>query len=65
MLGFVENSCLSQMVSEPMHDNNIIDLALVTRDNLVENITVGEHLRSCYHRLVRFEVRAQISATVN
>lgn len=59
MLDFVENNCLSQMVSEPTRDNNILDLVLVTQENLVENVSVGEHLGSCDHRLVRLDLRAQ------
>lgn len=65
MLDFVENNCLSQMVSEPAHDNNILDLVLVTPENIVDNVSVGEHLGSCDHRLVRLDIRVQTRIAEN
>ncbi len=59
MLDFVENSCLNQIVSEPTRDDNILDLVLVTQENLVDNVSVGVHLGSCDHRLLRLDTRAQ------
>ncbi len=57
MLDFVERDSLSRMVSEPMRDDNIFDLVLVTQENLVDNVSVGEHLGSSDHILVRLELK--------
>ncbi len=65
MIDFVENTCLSQMVNEPRCDNNILDLVLVTQENLVDNVSVGKHLGSCDHRLVRLDIRAQTKIAEN
>ncbi len=32
------------MRSEPTRDDNILDLVSVTQENLVDNVSVGEHL---------------------
>ncbi len=66
MLDFVEHNCLNQMVSEPPHDNNILDLVvLVNQENLVANVSIGEHLGSCDHRLVHLNLRVQTRIAEN
>ncbi len=67
MLDFVEHNCLNQiqMVNESTRCNYILDLVLVTQENLVDNVSVGEHLLSCDHRLVRLDLRAQIRIAEN
>ncbi len=64
MLDFVEHNCLSQIDSEPTRDN-ILEFVLVTQENLVDNISVGEHLGSCDHRQVRLDLRAQTKIAEN
>ncbi len=69
MIEFLEENYLSQMVSEPTRQNNILDLVITkakrilqltvvitTQDNLVSNVTVGEHFGSCDHKLVRIDI---------
>ena len=65
MIEFLEENFLSQMVSEPTRQNNILDLVITTQDNLVSNVKVGEHLSSCDHKLVRIDIRTQTSVTEN
>ena len=40
---FVENNFLSQLVSEPTHENNILDLVIASQDYFINNIAVDEH----------------------
>ncbi len=65
MLDFVEHNCLRQMVTESMRDNNILELVLVTQENLVNNVSVGEHLRSFDNKLVRLDLRPQTRIAEN
>ncbi len=65
ILDFVEYNCVSQMVSEPKRDNDILDLVLITQENLVDNVSVDEHLGSCDHRLVHPDLRAQTKIAEN
>lgn len=65
MTEFLEDSYLTQMVTEPILHNNILDLVIVTQDNLVRNIAVGEHLGSCDHKLVRVDIKTHINDTEN
>ncbi len=64
MLEFLENHFLSQLVFEPMHGNNIIDLVIVSQDHLINNVVVGEHLGSCDHKLVRADINTIIHVTL-
>ncbi len=65
MLNFAEHNCLSQMFSEATHDNNVLDLVLVTPENLVDNVSVGDHFGSCDQRLVRLDLVAQTKFAEN
>ncbi len=65
MIEFLEENYISQMVSEPTRQNNILDLVITTQDNLVSNVTVGEHFGSSDHKLVRIDIRAQTWVTEN
>ena len=56
MLKFLEDNFLSQLVSEPTRENSILDLIIVSQDHLINNVTVGEHLGSCDHKVVRAEI---------
>ncbi len=56
MLNFVENNCFSRIVSEATRDNNILDLVLLTQENQADNVSVGEHLGPCDHRLLRLDM---------
>lgn len=53
------------MVTEPVHNNNVLDFVLVTQKNLVDNVSVDEHLRSCDRRLVCLNLRAETRIAEN
>lgn len=65
MIDFIENNYLHQCVMEPTRGRNILDLVITSQENLVSNITVGEHLGTCDHRLIRFDLNAKYSTTSN
>ncbi len=53
------------MDSEPTRDDDIIDLVLVTQENLGDNVSVSEYFESCDHTLVGLNIRAQTRITEN
>ena len=56
MLEFIDDSFLSHVVAAPTWENNILDLVITCQEHLINNITVGEHLRSCDHKVVPAEI---------
>ena len=56
MLEFIEDNFLIQLVTEPTRENNILDLVIASQEHLINNITVGEHLGFCDHKVVRAEI---------
>ncbi len=56
MLDFIEDNRFSEMISEPTHGNNILDLVLLTQENLDDNVSVCEHHGSCDHRVARLDI---------
>ncbi len=52
---------ITSSVTEPTRENSILDLVIASQDHLINNITVGEHLGSCDHEVVR----SKIIATTN
>ncbi len=65
MLEFLEDNFLSQLVSEPTRENNILDLVIVSQDRLISNVKVGEHFGSCDHKLVRADISTLIKVLEN
>lgn len=57
MIEFMEDNFLHQFVREPTRGNNILDLVIATHENLVSNLSVGEHLSTCDHKIIRFEFK--------
>ncbi len=55
-LEFLEYNFLQQLVTEPTRENNILDLVIISQDHLINNVTVGEHLDSCDHKVIRAEI---------
>ncbi len=56
MLQFLNDNLFQQLVTEPTRENNILDLVLVSQDHFINNVTVGEHLDSCGHKVIRAEI---------
>ncbi len=57
MLEFLEDNLLKQQVTESTREKNILDLVIVSQDHLINNnVTAGEHLGSCDHKVIRAEI---------
>jgi hypothetical protein len=65
MLEFIEDNFLIQLVTEPTRENNILDLVIASQEHLINNITVGEHLGSCDHKVVRAEINTRTNIVEN
>ncbi len=65
MLEFLEDKVFSQLVYEPMHENNILNLIIVSQDHLINNVAVGEHLGPCNHKLICGNVDTVIHVVEN
>ena len=57
LVEFVNDCYLTQWVKEPTREHNILDLVLTTEDDIIDDLSVGEHLGTSDHRIVRFGVR--------
>ncbi len=56
MVEFLEHNFLSQLVLESTPENNIFDLVIVSQDDIINNVIVGERLDSCDQQVVRAEI---------
>ncbi len=57
LIEMVEDSYLSQIVTQPTQGNNILDLVLTTDADLISDCGVGEILCGCDHHMIRFNIR--------
>ncbi len=55
----VEDSFLTQVVTQPTKENNILDLVLVSDPDLVRDCEVGEKLGGSDYNIIRFNVCVQ------
>ena len=63
-LDFVDACFMQQHVMEPTRGDNILDLVITTDENMVENVSVGEHFNTSDHQVVRWELYVQQSQEV-
>lgn len=54
LLIFIEGNFLIQGVQETTLGNRILNLILTNTENIVENVTVIEHLANIGHKIIRF-----------
>ncbi len=55
----VEDSFLTQGITQPTRGNNILDLVLVSDHDLIRDCEVGEKLSGCHHHIIHFNVSVQ------
>ncbi len=65
LIEMVEDSFLSQIVTQPKRGNNIFDLLLTTDTDLISDCEVGEILSGCDHHMIRFRIRTKHQLTEN
>ncbi len=59
LLEMLENTFMTQIISRPTRENNILDLDFVTDPDLVREGRVSEILSGCDHHLIRFSIRME------
>ncbi len=50
---------------KPTRENDVLDLVIVSQDHLINNVTVGEHICSCDHKVVRAEINTTSNVAEN
>ncbi len=61
----VEDSFLSQVVTQPTRGNNILDIILTTDTDLISDCDVGEISSGCDHHFIRFRILTKQQLTEN
>ena len=56
LMHFVEENFLYQHVNEPTRNSNVLDLVISNQLFLIKNIKVREHLGTCDHNMIEFEI---------
>ncbi len=56
LVEMVEDSFLSQLVTQPTRGNNILDLVLTADTDLISECEVGEVLSGCDHHMIRLKI---------
>ncbi len=59
MFEMLEDTFMTQIISQPTRETNILDLVFVTDPDLVREGRVGEILSGCDHHLIRFSIRTE------
>ncbi len=65
LIEMVEDSFLSQLVTQSTRGNNILDLVLTIDTDLISNCEVGKILSGCDHHMIRFRIRTNHNLTEN
>ena len=55
-LNHLNDAFLFQLVQNPTRGSNILDLVMTTEENMVEDVTVGEHFGTIDHQIVRWNL---------
>ncbi len=59
LINMIEDSFLTQVVTQPSRENNILDLVLVSDPDLVRDCEVGKKLGGSDHNIIRFNICVQ------
>ncbi len=65
LLEMLEDTFLTQIVTQPTRENNLLDLVLVSDTDLTHDCQVGEKLGGCDHHLIRLKIRTDHELTEN
>ncbi len=65
IIDMAEDSFLTQVITQPTRENNILVLVLVSDPDLIRNCQVGEKLNGCDHHLIRFNICIEHELTEN
>ena len=66
-LDMVNDSYLTQHVTRPTRDSDILDLVLTTEPNMISEVEVREHLANCDHNILAWKIdcNASVVLTIN
>ncbi len=56
LLTFYNNNFLTQFVHEPTREHNILDLILVSEENIVSDVVIDSPLSTSDHNMVQFKI---------
>lgn len=65
LLKLMKKFYLSQFVSEPTLDNNILDIILASDPDLIDTCEVGEILSNSDHKIIRCKVNCEVDVKEN
>ena len=65
LLKLVKKLYLSQFVTEPTLDNNLLDIVLASEADLINACEVGEALANSDHRIIRCEINCEVNIKEN
>ncbi len=65
LLEMLEDNFLTQIVTQPTRENNLLDVVLVSDSDLTRECQVGEKLDGCDHHLIRLKIRTDHELTQN
>ncbi|MBW6351706.1 hypothetical protein, partial [Pseudomonas aeruginosa] len=53
----LQESSLYQFVRTPTRGNNVLDIVLATKEELIENLNVGDEFSNSDHRTITFSLK--------
>ncbi len=59
LLEMLEDTFMTQIITQPTRKNNILELVLVNNPDFVREGSVGEKLTGCDHHLIRVRIRTE------
>ena len=54
----INDNFLIEHVDEPTRQKNILDIVFTSEENMIENLSVGEHFGTSDHQIVRWNMLA-------
>lgn len=60
LLDVIQDSFLKQLIRTPTREENILDLLLTNRDDIISNIEVGDSLGNSDHKEIRLILNGRI-----
>ncbi|XP_050709044.1 uncharacterized protein LOC126993921 [Eriocheir sinensis] len=57
LLDVIQDSFLKQLIRTPTREENILDLLLTNREDIISNIEVGDSLGNSDHKEIRFNIK--------
>ncbi len=65
LIEMAEDAFLTQIVTQPMRENNILDLVFASDPDLIRDCKVGEKISGSGHHLIRFSIKTEFTLTSN